>query len=152
MKRFILCFLIIVSICPSFTQTASNSAQLDQGNINTDKGLMADTTTDETAGDESIWWLNITVLGIGALLLVLESIVVINMKARWSPYSVIRLFGLTLILVSALFIIVSPEAEASKPVVGLLGALAGYLLGKDPKTAEGDIPDPENLNHKKQQG
>lgn len=53
------------------------------------------------------------------------------------PYQVIRVFGVITILgFSALLLVVGYNNEQLTPIVGLFGAIAGYLLGKDSKTSK----------------
>ncbi|MCI0557733.1 MAG: hypothetical protein MN733_04505, partial [Nitrososphaera sp.] len=48
------------------------------------------------------------------------------------PQQVLKIFGiLSIIGVSALLLIVGYGNEQLTPIVGLFGAIAGYLLGKD---------------------
>lgn len=72
------------------------------------------------------------ILGFGLIVIVAEIIMVKFMKARWTPYSVIRMTGLTLIVIAALVLAAgSQERTQISAVIGLLGTLAGYLLGKE---------------------
>ena len=76
----------------------------------------------------------LTILGFGFLVIIGELILVKFMKARWTPYSVIRMLGLTLIIITALALVAGSQVEAQiTAVIGLLGTVAGYLLGKDSK-------------------
>ena len=51
------------------------------------------------------------------------------------PHQVLRVFGVITILgFSALLLVVGYNNEQLTPIVGLFGAIAGYLLGKDSKT------------------
>jgi hypothetical protein len=51
---------------------------------------------------------------------------------------ILRIFGVTLILIGALFLITAGySAEQISPALGLLGTVAGYLLGKSRTPGEG---------------
>jgi hypothetical protein len=53
-------------------------------------------------------------------------------RNRASGYHVLRVFGIVSILgISALLLVVGYSNEQLTPIVGLFGAVAGYLLGKD---------------------
>lgn len=52
-------------------------------------------------------------------------------KAGFDSESLLKLFGTILIIVSAVFLIVAGYSDKQiSPVVGLLGTIAGYILGK----------------------
>jgi len=73
-----------------------------------------------------IAFMTFAVLGAAVLLITKTSY-------AWTPYSVIRLLGLILILMIALFLAVVPviDAKTHIQVIGLLGTIGGYLLGKE---------------------
>jgi uncharacterized membrane protein YoaK (UPF0700 family) len=49
-------------------------------------------------------------------------------------YGVLRIFGIILIIsISALLLVVGYSSEQLTPIIGLFGAIAGYLLGKEKK-------------------
>ena len=53
---------------------------------------------------------------------------------RRNPESMLRSFSIPLIIVSAVFLVVAGFGEKQiAPVIGLLGTIAGYLLGRDPQ-------------------
>lgn len=57
-------------------------------------------------------------------------------KSSAGGAQVLRVFGvLTIIGLSALLLVVGYSNEQLTPIVGLFGAIAGYLLGKDIKTS-----------------
>src|ERR1051325_9070742 len=59
--------------------------------------------------------------------------VLISRGKGWGPIST-RMCGITLIVVAALFIVTAPIArENATSVIGLLGTIAGYVLGKSDK-------------------
>lgn len=79
----------------------------------------------------------VAVLLFGLALLCVVARIIFKTEVRWTPYSVLRIFGLSLIIFTAILVMLVPDAEVSKAIIGLLGAVAGYLLGKD--SLQGDI-------------
>lgn len=81
------------------------------------------------------WWsvtnamtMSSAVLGFGVIVLVLVAFL---MKSGQDTEAVLRTFGTILIIVGALFLVVAGySANQVAPVMGLLGTIAGYLLGK----------------------
>jgi len=58
------------------------------------------------------------------------------------PRFVLQAFALPLIIISAIFLVVTGYSqEQIAPVIGLLGTIAGYLLGR------GDRPEPDGGSH-----
>jgi hypothetical protein len=56
-------------------------------------------------------------------------------RSRAQPHQVLRVFGiLTIVALSALLLVVGYSNEQLTPIIGLFGAIAGYLLGKDSQT------------------
>lgn len=69
-------------------------------------------------------------------LLALVLCAVLLWRSRATGYHVLRIFGvITIVGVSALLLVVGYSNEQLTPIVGLFGAIAGYLLGKDTTTA-----------------
>ena len=83
------------------------------------------------------WWraddamtISASVLMFGVLVMVLMTVAL--RRTDLQPDAVLRLFGTTIIIVGALFLIVAGYTETQMgPVMGLLGTIAGYLLGKN---------------------
>lgn len=74
--------------------------------------------------------LSVALLLFTFLLVVLESIIVVKAKTPWSPQSILRIVGLTLIIgISAFLVVAGYDQDQITPVTGLLGVIAGYLLG-----------------------
>lgn len=93
-------------------------------------------------------YLSIGVLGFCVLVLGLEVLVMLRTRVTWGPTTV-RIFGLTLVINSGLFLITAGYSQDQiAPMMGLLGTIAGYLLArtepKARKTAapETDLPAP----------
>jgi len=75
-------------------------------------------------------WLSIGVLIFGALVLLLQSQLIYKAHPPWSSNAILRINGLTLIITGALMLVTaSYSANDIAPVIGLLGSIAGYLLG-----------------------
>lgn len=87
------------------------------------------------------WWSNQSAMTISAVVLVFGFLVLclatylINSGRR--SESVLRLFGTVLIVISAVFLVVAGYSDTQiAPVMGLLGTIVGYLLGKDTRAPE----------------
>ena len=74
--------------------------------------------------------LAISVLVFGLLVIALEVFVMLRRNRGWGLQSS-RTIGISLIVVSALFLASADLAlDRVTPVIGMLGTVAGYLLGK----------------------
>jgi hypothetical protein len=70
------------------------------------------------------------ILVFGFLVIGLQVLVMLRLKKGWGTQS-IRVVGLTLVLTSGLFLIVTGYSqEQIAPMIGLLGTITGFLLGK----------------------
>lgn len=79
---------------------------------------------------ELVRFLSIDVLGFSCLAIVLSAVLLWRTQA--SPSQVLKVFGvLSIVGFSALLLVVGYSNEQLTPIVGLFGAIAGYLLGKD---------------------
>lgn len=84
------------------------------------------------------WWTNQNAMTMSTVVLVFGVVVIVIcallMKdSRPSAEAILRVFGTVLIVVGALFLVVAGYNDTQMaPVMGLLGTLAGYLLGKSP--------------------
>jgi hypothetical protein len=75
-------------------------------------------------------YLSVGVLLFGVLLIGLQVLVMLKMAKGWETHST-RMVGLTLVIVAGLFFITAGYSQDQiAPMVGLLGTIAGYLLGK----------------------
>ena len=82
---------------------------------------------------EIIEFLTISLLTFAVISLSLSMILMWRSNA--TPHQILRVFGvLCIISVSALLLIVGYGNEQLTPIIGLFGAIAGYLLGKDSNT------------------
>ena len=73
------------------------------------------------------------VLVFGAVVIGLEILVMLKRERGWGTYST-RLVGITLVIVSVMFLIISKVNDTRlASAFGLLGTIAGYLIGKSDK-------------------
>ena len=85
----------------------------------------------------STWWttqnamtISTVVLGFALLVLCLMTYLVVK-KPSSDGEMILRVFGTVIIIFGALFLVVAGYTETQMgPVMGLLGTIAGYLLGK----------------------
>lgn len=84
------------------------------------------------------FYLSMIVIGFGLLALLIEFILII--KKRISQENTIKFVVITLIITSILFLITAGYSnDQIAPAMGLLGTIAGYLLGKSKSdNREGD--------------
>lgn len=84
------------------------------------------------------WWTTQNAMTMSTVVLLFGIVVIAICAAlmrgsRPSAEAVLRVFGTVLIIVGALFLVVAGYTDKQMaPVMGLLGTLAGYLLGKSP--------------------
>jgi len=79
---------------------------------------------------ELIKFLCVSVLLFISMALVLATVLLL--KNRASSTAAIKIFGvLTIVGMSALLVIAAYSSAQLTPIIGLFGAIAGYLLGKD---------------------
>lgn len=79
---------------------------------------------------EIIQFLVVGLLAFAATTLILSA--VLMWRSNATPHQILRIFGiLSIISISALLLIVGYSNEQLTPIVGLFGAIAGYLLGKE---------------------
>lgn len=82
------------------------------------------------------WWradqamtISAVVLVFGVFVLLLAAVLL--RRTQVSADSVLRVFGTVLIIICAIFLVVAGYTDQQMgPVMGLLGTIAGYLLGK----------------------
>ena len=79
--------------------------------------------------------LSYSVLGFTIIILVLCTLLL--WKRRTNAQDILRVFGIIAIVsLSAVLLITGFSNDQLTPIVGLFGAIAGYLLGKDPRQEE----------------
>jgi hypothetical protein len=76
-------------------------------------------------------FLSIGVLAFGLSALGLEAVLMLRQNRLWSEQS-FRVFGLTLVITSGLFLLTTGFSGAHvAPMMALLGTVAGYILGRE---------------------
>jgi hypothetical protein len=84
--------------------------------------------------------LSLGVLVFGAVIISLEILVMLKRSMYWDIWS-FKILGLTLVIVAGLFLIVAGYSQnQAAPMMGLLGTVAGYLLGKEGAPASSTAP------------
>ena len=86
-------------------------------------------------GARSVWelYLSLAVLLFGLLILGGQMAIMLKVGKGWGP-NAIRISGLTLVIISGVFLLTAGYSqEQIAPMIGLLGTIAGYLLGKSEK-------------------
>lgn len=91
-----------------------------------------------TSGSGDKWWsvtdamtISAVVLAFGLLVILLSAYLIRSGK---HTEDVLRIFGTILIIVMAVFLVVAGYTDKQiAPVMGLLGTIVGYLLGKETK-------------------
>lgn len=90
----------------------------------------------EPEGSVPAWWSNQNSMTMSSVVLIFGVVVIaicaaLMRSSRPSPEAILRVFGTVLIITGALFLVVAGYTDKQMaPVMGLLGTLAGYLLGK----------------------
>ena len=87
------------------------------------------------------WWsvtnamtISVTVLIFGLVVILVAGYLI---KEGKPTDAVLKVFGTILIVMTAVFLVVAGYSnDQIAPVMGLLGTIAGYLLGKDTRAAE----------------
>ena len=75
--------------------------------------------------------LSIGVLVFGAIAMGLQILVMLRQNKYWDTWA-IKIVGLTLVITAGLFLIVAGYSQDQvAPMMGILGTVIGYLLGKD---------------------
>lgn len=74
--------------------------------------------------------LSVSMLVFTLVLIIVEAMIIMKADKSWAPSSILKVLGLTLIIcISALLVIAGYGKDQIGPVMGLLGVVAGYLLG-----------------------
>jgi len=82
--------------------------------------------------------LSVALLIFSLLVLLMEAVIIMKAQKTWAPQSIMRVFGLTLIVSMAVLLVVAGYGkEQVGPVMGLLGVIAGYLLGNNDHRSSG---------------
>ncbi len=112
------------------TDTAAAMSALDMAQKTLDKAHVSPATWVQPWSSDLVQFLAIGVLGFSAVALIMATVLLWRSGA--APHQVLRVFGvITILAFSALLLVVGYSNDQLTPIVGLFGAIAGYLLGKD---------------------
>lgn len=94
---------------------------------------------------EDPWWSTSQAMTMSAIVLVFGIIVILTIayliQKGKNPDELLKIFGTSLIIVMAIFLVVAGYSDQQiAPVMGLMGTIAGYLLGKGTKSEKEDNP------------
>lgn len=94
----------------------------------------------EHLGNET-WWSTSHAMTMSASVLAFGIVVILTIayliQRGRRPDELLRIFGTSLIIIMAIFLVVAGYSdEQMSPVMGLLGTIAGYLLGKGAREQE----------------
>lgn len=114
---------------------AKLNKQLEQVSVAKEKA--AETVATPREGGDPLWWsttnamtISSVVLGFGILVILVTGVLL--RSGKHDPLQLLRIFGTIVILVMAVFLVVAGYNDQQiAPVLGLLGTVAGYLLGKE---------------------
>lgn len=151
MKQLILLTFLFLLTPPLFAQDNSSdalnnptSAAVDTVKAQQQGNTQAQQNNNANNAQNDHWWndLRVLIFLLAVTVIVAEVYLIKVIQFNWSPYSVIRLLGLTLIIFATLLLSVDPtiQEKTLTHVIGLLGAIAGYLLGKDAKEQDVHVP------------
>ena len=111
--------------------------QLDQ----TDKtinSLSNATVAESISSNPPTWWSVTNAMTISSVVLLFGLLVILLatylIRSGINTEAVLRIFGTILIIMVAVFLVVAGYTDTQiAPVMGLLGTIVGYLLGKETK-------------------
>lgn len=112
------------------TDTEGPMSALNSAQLAFDKAQAAHPALVQPWSPELVKFLAIGVLAFSCIALIMAAVLLWRSTAP--PNQVLKVFGVISILCfSALLLVVGYSNEQLTPIVGLFGAIAGYLLGKD---------------------
>jgi len=98
---------------------------------------LADHAAQQPWSPDLVIYLSTSILLMTALALILGSVLL--WKRSYAGQDILRLYGVVIIVgLSALLLVAGFSNDQLTPIVGLFGAIAGYLLGKESKPGKGD--------------
>jgi len=126
---------------------AMNAMNTAQAALSTPPAVGAATqAASQTWSPDLIRFLSTSVLMFTFGALVLASVLLLRTRAPASQ--ILRVFGvISIIGISALLLVVGYSNDQLTPIVGLFGAIAGYLLGKDSGATPPAHPDHDTSAH-----
>ena len=92
------------------------------------------------------WWTTTSAMTMSAAVLVFGLVTLIlasYVMRKGHPWeAILKIFGMVMIVVMTVFLIVAGyDDKQIAPAMGLLGTIAGYLLGKDVSKKASSVPD-----------
>ncbi|WP_447797766.1 hypothetical protein [Pseudomonas moraviensis] len=101
-----------------------------------------------SSGDSSSWWTTTNAATMSSIVLIFGLLicilVMVLMRQGRNADSVLKVMGTILIIISSIFLVVAGYTDTQiAPVMGLLGTIAGYLLGKNADGAPQVAPQTE---------
>jgi VIT1/CCC1 family predicted Fe2+/Mn2+ transporter len=107
--------------------------QEDQSKISQNKYIATENKKNDESVNIQAWTPELALtLSFGILFfgVIIIAVMAYLLKKGLNARSILRLFSVPLIIVSAIFLVVAGYGEKQiSPVIGLLGTIAGYLLG-----------------------
>lgn len=136
MRKLTLCILAIVILVVVLARPAPASQEPganveDRGNIARSPASFRETPDEGTRNWTTIEIvLSVALLVFALAIFILQTVLIMKLKLNWTPVSILRFNGLTLIIAGGLLLVIAGYSnQQMSPVIGLLGAIAGYLLG-----------------------
>ena len=117
------------------TDAAAAMSALDAAQQALDKAQASPSAWVQPWSPDLVQFLAIGVLGFSSVALTMATVLLWRSGAP--AHQVLRVFGvITILCFSALLLVVGYSNDQLTPIVGLFGAIAGYLLGKDAKAGK----------------
>lgn len=138
---------------PSDISELEKSIQAKMEKLQASKIESTKTETVATSHSDPGWWSVADAMTISAAVLIFGSVIMLLATCLLylgkNADDVLKLFGTIIIVISAVFLVVAGYTDTQiAPVIGLLGTIAGYLLGREstaePPKTEKDKSKPEN--------
>lgn len=112
------------------------SIQEKMQKLETDKADSTKAVTVASSHSNPDWWSVGDAMTVSAAVLVFGSIIMLLATCLLylgrNADDVLKLFGTLIIVISAVFLVVAGYSDTQiAPVIGLLGTIAGYLLGRE---------------------
>src|SRR5271154_1302216 len=94
------------------------------------------TTTTEASPKETVWWTTQSAMTMSSVVLLfgvaILALAVVLVRKGTPAEDVLKVFGTIVIIVMTVFLVIAGYNDQQiAPAMGLLGTIAGYLLGKE---------------------
>lgn len=143
----LLIIIVMASLSLLFSETSAQDV-VKQNNQNELPALTAENIPVKNvspptgAANEKVSWLSgrelvlsVGVLMFGVFVILLQTFTIRNRD--FSANDIVKINGLSFVIVATLFIITAGyDSEQIAPAMGLFGTIAGYILGRNTKSAE----------------